>query len=475
MSEVDSNTDIDPRFDPVDGPVVATFIRYAVPSVLGMLAVTSAGIIDGIFIGNFVGASALAAVNLAQPAWAAFAAIVFMLAVGGSVMCGRFLGQKDTDAASSIFTRTLISAVATGVVIAGAGLLFLDELVRFLGATGGVKPLVVAYMRIVLLFAPIFVAALTLDYFVRADGRPVLAAIALVVFSGSNIALNALFIVHLDWGIEGAAWASALAEFAILVILLSHWFHPRCSLRLTLSRGHWSDVMKAAWNGLSEFINELSVGLVVLFFNWVMITRQGVEGVAAYTIITYLMMIGLEVSYGISESLQPTVSRNLGAGKPERIRKFLLTAVCAAFSVGLLVSVLLVALPEQMIGLFLKPQAQTTAVIALVFISYFWPTFLLNGTNITLASYFTALHRPIPSASIAISRSLLLPGLGLLLLPLWLGDRGVYLALPLAELLTLFLAVFLVVRIKPLRAVELSGGELSAKGREEARRKREAL
>lgn len=457
MDTVTNGTEIDPRYDPVDGPVVATFIRYAVPTVLGMLAVTSAGIIDGIFIGNFVGASALAAVNLAQPAWAAFAAIVFMLAVGGSVMCGRFLGQRDHAAASSIFTRTLIAAVGVGILIAGVGLLFLDDLVHLLGATESVKPLVVAYMRIVLIFAPVFVAALTMDYFVRADGRPVLAAVALVAFAGTNIVLNTLFIVYLDWGIVGAAWASALAEFAIFLILLSHWFHSKCSLRLTLCRGRWKDLGQAAWNGFSEFINELSVGLVVLFFNWVMISRQGVEGVAAYTIITYLMMIGLEVSYGISESLQPTVSRNLGAGKPERVHKFLVTAICAVFSIGLLVSILLLALPEQMIGLFLRPEEQATAAIALVFISYFWPTFLLNGTNITLASYFTALHRPLPSAFIAITRSLLLPGIGLLFLPLWLGDVGVYVAIPLAELLTLILALVLVRRIKPFSATASSG------------------
>ncbi|MDP5072138.1 MAG: MATE family efflux transporter, partial [Congregibacter sp.] len=409
MNASDQTVEIDPRYDPLEGSVIATFIHYAVPSVLGMLAVTSAGMIDGIFIGNYVGAHALAAVNLAQPAWIAFAAIVFMLAVGGSVMCGRFLGQGDSIAASSIFTRTLITAVGAGIVIAGSGLLFLDELVRMLGATTAVAPLVKVYLRIVLVFAPLFVAALTLDYFVRVDGRPVLAAVGLLAFAGSNIALNFLFVVYLDWGLVGAAWASALADFAIFIILLSHWFHPRCSLVLTLDRGRWSDVAQAALNGISECINELSVGLLVLFFNWVMITRQGVEGVAAYTIITYLMMIGLEVSYGISESLQPTVSRCLGAGNVKRIRKFLLTAVCAAFSVGLLVSALLLMLPEQMIGLFLPPDEQATAVIALLFISYFWPTFLLNGTNITLASYFTALHRPLPSACIAISRSLLLP------------------------------------------------------------------
>lgn len=450
MIPADATSDIDPRYDPVTGSVVATFVRYAIPSVLGMLAVTSAGMIDGIFIGNFVGADALAAVNLAQPVWAAFAAIVFMLAVGGSVMCGRFLGQKDAVSASAIFTRTLIAAVGSGIVIVSIGLLFLDDLASLLGATDEISPLVITYTSIVLWFAPVFIAALTMDYFVRADGRPVFAAAALAAFAGTNIALNTLFVVYLDWGIAGAAWASALADFVIFAILLSHWFHPSCSLRLTLARGHWRDVVQAAWNGLSEFINELSIGLMVLLFNWVMITRQGVEGVAAYTIIMYLMMIGIEVSYGISESLQPTVSRNLGARKPERIRKFMLTAVAAAFCVGLLVSLLLLLLPEQMIGLFLGPGEQATAAIALTFISYFWPAFLLNGTNITLASYFTALHRPLPSVAIAIARSLLLPGLGLLLLPLWFGDKGVYLAIPIAEFLTLILAVTLVYRLKPL-------------------------
>jgi len=144
----------------------------------------------------------------------------------------------------------------------------------------------------------------------------------------------------------------------------------------------------------------------------------------------------------------------------------LVTAVCAVFSVGLLVSVLLLALPEQMIGLFLRPDEQATAAIALVFISYFWPAFLLNGANITLASYFTALHRPLPSAVIAISRSLLLPGIGLLLLPLWWGDAGVYVAIPAAELLTLILALVLVRQIKPMNVATRAGGRFDAAGAE---------
>lgn len=440
---------MNPRYDPVTGPVVPVFVRYAVPSVLGMLAVTSAGIIDGFFIGNYVGATALAAVNIAQPAWAAFTGIVFMLAVGGSVVCGRFLGAGQQLAASAIFTRTLLASGCTGLLASALGLFFLDDLVRLLGANAELQPLVETYMRVILWFAPVFVTALTMDYFVRADGRPVLAASALVAFAGVNICLNAWFVGYLKLGIVGAAWASALAEIAIFVILISHWFSKRCTLRLTLDHGRWKDLLSAAWNGLSEFANELSVGFVVLLFNWVMISRQGVDGVAAYTIIGYLMLIGLEITYGISESLQPTISRNLGARRPERIRAFMLTGVTAAFIVGLIVSTLMLVFPQELVGLFLKSGEDATVDIALVFISFFWPAFLLNGTNITLASYFTALHRPVPSACIALARSLILPALGLLFLPRWLGDNGVYLAIPIAEAITLLLAIAMVIKIKP--------------------------
>ena len=140
------------RYDPITGKVLPVFFHYAVPSVIGMLAVTSAGVIDGVFIGNFVGSTALAAVNIAQPAWAVFAAIVFMLAVGGSVMCGKFLGERDHVAAADIFTKTLYAAVGLGLLISVVCLLFLDQVVSLLGANKELHGLVTSYMRIILWF-----------------------------------------------------------------------------------------------------------------------------------------------------------------------------------------------------------------------------------------------------------------------------------------------------------------------------------
>jgi putative MATE family efflux protein len=445
------------RFDPISGEVGPVFFHYALPSVIGMLAATSAGVIDGIFIGNFVGASALAAVNISMPAFYLFAAVVFMLAVGGSVMCGKFLGEQDPEAASSIFSKTLYAALAVSGFIAAVSLFFLEEIVSLLGANQDLHQMVRDYMQIILWAAPLLIIGLTLDYFVRVDGRPVLASAALVMFAATNIALDWLFIVHWGWGIKGAAWATALAEGVILIILASHLLSKRCTLKLVLVparwRNGWDSVFRAAYNGFSEFANEMSLALITLLFNWVMITRLGVEGVAAFTIISYLLMIGIEVCYGIAESVQPAVSKNLGARQPGRIVQFTVTAVISSFIIGLLVSALFLLQPDTLISIFLKEGENNTEAIALSFIAVFWPAFLFNGVNITLASYFTALHKPLQSAAIAVSRSLVFPGVGLLLLPRWLGDTGIFIAIPVAEALTFGVAVMLVLKNRPSEIV----------------------
>jgi len=441
------------KYDPINGNIIAVFFHYAIPSVIGMLAVSSAVIIDGIFVGNFVGATALAAINISMPAFALFASVVYMLAVGGSVMCGKFIGEGNQEAASAIFSKTVYAVLAITLLLSVFFLLFLDQLVTTLGANEELHGLVKDYMRIIVFAAPLLVLGLTLDYFVRVDSRPILASGVLIAFAMINISLDYLFIIRLGWGIKGAAWVMAIVEGSIFFMLLGHWFSSRCTLKripfLQCHRDGWKDVWQAAYNGFSEFANEMSIGLITLLFNWVMITRMGVEGVAAFTIISYLLYIGLEICYGISESLQPTVSKNFGAKQPQRIVRFLSVAVLSCFIIGILLSSMFLLIPETLISLFLRAGEEHTVEIALTFIALFWPAFLFNGVNITFASYFTSLHKPLQSAAIAVSRSLVLPVLGLLLLPLWFGDNGVFLAIPVAEAIAFILAIVLVNRNRP--------------------------
>ena len=449
----ETSTTIPPRFDPLTGKPVSVFFYYAVPSVLGLLAATSAGVIDGIFIGNYVGATALAAVNISLPAFYALEAFAFLLAVGGSVMCGKYIGEKNAQGASSIFSKTVFASTGLSVSIVLLCQLFLDQLVSALGANEELSAMVATYLTIIMWAMPLLILGITLDYFVRVDGRPILASGAMLAYAVINICLNYIFVVRMGWGLAGAAWATALADACFTAILLTHFFSKRCSLHLmrvpARFKDGWDEVVRAAYNGFSEFANETSVAVITLLFNWVLITRMGVDGVAAFTIIGYLLMVGINTAYGISEALQPTVSKNLGARQPERILQFFKVAMVSVLLVGLFFSALLVLVPGMMIDVFLSEGDVDTRVIALGAIALFWPAFIFNGMNITLAGYLTSLHRPLPSSVIAVCRSLLLPGLGLLLLPRWLGDDGVFLAVPIAEAITFVIGLGLVAWLRP--------------------------
>jgi Na+-driven multidrug efflux pump len=212
-------------------------------------------------------------------------------------------------------------------------------------------------------------------------------------------------------------------------------------------------VVMAMTNGFSEFANEISIGLTALLFNWVMITKTGVEGVAALTVVNYLFFIGIIIFYGIGESLQPLVSTNLGARQSKKIAAYVTAALIATTLTSLALCTILIAFPELLIGFFLKPEETETLAIAKEFITYFWPAFLFCGFNVTLTEYFTACQKPAYSATIAVSRSLFLPCVLLLILPLWLGDIGIYIAIPLAECLTCIMAVFFAVKNLPERMV----------------------
>jgi len=428
--------------DPLTGRPTRVFFGYALPTIVGILAISSATIIDGLFVGNYVGSDALAAVSLSLPLVNIVFGFSFMLAIGGSVMAGKFLGEENPEAASAIFSRVLL-------VQLGLGLLFLDSLIFLLGADQGVEPLVAEYLVILLWAMPVFVAGIAIEYFVRVDGRPLLAGAAFVVEAAVNITLDWLFIAKLGYGLTGAAWATAIAYSAAILLMVPHFFSSRARLAWNLAVGHWKDVGRAAFNGASDLANEVSAGITALVFNWVMMSRFGVDGVAAFAVVNYILFAGVIFAFAIGDSLQPVVSHCFGARDAQRIKQFMRTGILSVLVTGLVAVAVLVTAPGMMIDLFLDENSAATEQIAGDFIAMFWPAFLFNGVTICLAAYATAMQKPIPSAVVAISRSLVLPGIFLLALPLWLGDNGVYLAIPAAEFVAFFLAIHIYRKYSP--------------------------
>lgn len=439
--------------DMLQGNIVTVFFYHAIPNVLGMLAISSSGIVDGIFVGNYVGDSALASINIIMPVFSLLLGVGVMFSVGGMVRCGKYIGESKRDAANAVFSKTLITVSFLTLVLAASGILFIDQVVAMLGANEVLAPLVREYLLIMLLFMFFLPVSLCLSFFVRVDGQPFLAAAAIVSAALVNVFFDWLFVAAWGMGLRGAALATGLAHVTSFLVLMVHFFLKKSVLRFSWKQREWSEMIKVAYNGMSEFANQLSAAIVILVFNWIMIGRFGVEGVAAFTIMHYLFFAEQIVVYGFSDALQPIISTNYGARQPGRIKGFLgLASLCVA-CVGFSLVVMLLLIPEQLAGLFLDNGTEATMHITLAFISLSWPAFLWNGFNVVFSAYFTAIHKPLPSAFVALSRTLVLPLLLVTVLPVFFGDNGIFISFSVAEFMTFLFVLFFFSVMRPDKIV----------------------
>ncbi|AWB66131.1 MATE family efflux transporter [Saccharobesus litoralis] len=441
------------------GRIVSTFFYYVLPSVIGLIAITSANLIDGFFVGNAVGANALAAITLMVPLFTLLIAIAIMLAIGGAVSAGKAIGEDDTHTASDIFSQSLIAAATINLLFALISLVFESQLFALLNIPESIQPLAKEYFGIIRWVFILQLTTMVLYYFVRADGHPILATSALVTGAALNIALDAWFILYLDMGLAGAAWATAIAQTVQFLVLSRYFLSRQRTLKFNLVQGRWHLLRQSAYNGLSEFIGEISVGIIFFILNALLIARLGVDGVAAFTLVNYFIFLSIMMSYGLADALHLVISQNYGAQYLKRVHQFLSTAIASSISLGLFIVTVLTFWPSTILAWFVSEQEQQIAQVSSQLIPLLLPLFLINGTNIVLTCYLTAIHQPKPSALIAISRGLILPA-GLLVLlyywmPIWLpvpnpiNDFSFIIAFPLAEWCAFILAGYFCYQYRP--------------------------
>lgn len=429
--------------------VLPTFYRLWLPSLVGLLALSTANIVDGIFIGNFVGATALAAVNLIIPFFGILFGITFMLTMGGAVRAGKYIGEGKFSAASAIFSKTLIAVIALAALVTALGLLFETALFRALGGTEAVFPLMQIYFRITLGFVWVQLLVVVMYFFVRIDGYPTLAAVALIIGSAINIGLDYLFIAYFQWGIAGAAWATGISQATPFVVLCSYFFFRQRHLHFHWKQTEWRELFSSAFNGLSEFVNEVSGSIIALLLNWLFMLRFGVEGVAAITVLNYLLVIGMMMVFSIGDAGGVFISQNFGARQLKRIRRFLVISALNALLIAAVSIYLLLGYTEVLVSAFLDEDERRVIELTSELLRMIWPVFAVNGLTIIVTSYLTALHLPVPSAIIAISRGLIFPVVFLVGLFILLPTIPFIIAMPIAELLTFVLAMLFLWRYFP--------------------------
>nr|WP_269809204.1 MATE family efflux transporter [Enterovibrio nigricans] len=315
--------------------IIPTFFYFAVPSLLGLLAISSASIVDGIFVGRYLGSDALASINLLIPYFTFMFATSLMVAIGGTVKAGKYIGEKNYQSANTVFTQSILLVLGFTILMAILTGLFTDTLFELLGAPDDIHPIMAKYFRVISLCLIIQLSSLVLYYFVRADGFPVLATVSLTVAAATNVVLDIVFLGYMGLGIEWAAWATTIAQLLQILTLSAFFFNPKRQLTLSISKMKIKVLFSSLLNGSSEFINEISVGIVILIIHWLLVVEGGHSAVAGFSVANYLLFFSMMAYYGIVDAIHILVSQNYGAGKWLRIRQFMMMAATCVLVISL--------------------------------------------------------------------------------------------------------------------------------------------
>lgn len=435
----------------LSGSPVRAYLHFAVPSVLALLAWSAMPIVDGLFIARHLGILPLAAVNLIMPLFSVAFGVAFMISVGGSARAGKYIGEGNHRGANDVFSKTLIIGLAYALFFVLLGMLSSDLLFRMLGAGPDLFPFMHDYFDMLLWFFPVQILAVVFYYFVRIAGFPRLAGLSIVVCSLAKLVLNTLLILVADMGLSGAALSTGISTCLMLGILLLYRFSADNWLSFELQPSGWGKMLHTAYNGFSEFIDEISAGVVTYILNLIVIGSYGEKGVAALSVVNYSLFIGLMLFYGYSEALNAVCSQCYGAGKPERMGEFLRLVLGVTLITAVLLSLLVLVWGNTFVGFFIATAEPGLIELAEDFISVLWPIFLFNGLNVIIISYLTSIQRATASALVAVLRAFVLP-LGLMFLFLnFLPQIPFVAAITLGEMLAFLVSCWLLMIHRPSR------------------------
>lgn len=409
-------------------------IRFTLPSVAMMVFTSIYGVVDGFFVSNYAGKTAFAAVNLIMPFLMLLGTVGFMFGTGGSALVAKYMGQGRAEKANRLFSLFVYFSAVLGTVISILAFIFIRPIAVALGADGAMLQNCVLYGRIIIAAAPAFILQQEFQSFFVTAQKPTLGLIATVVSGVTNMVLDALFVGGFGWVIAGAAAATALSQLVGAVIPLCYFFRKNNSpLRLGKTGYNGKALLKAAANGSSELMSNVSMSLVNMLYNFQLMKYAGENGVASYGVLMYVNFVFIAVFIGYSIGMAPVVSFHFGAGNHGELRSlrrksFVLIGGC---SVAMLLLAELFGTP--LARFFVGYDAELLQLTARGF-QIFSFSFLFAGLSIFGSAFFTALNDGLTSAFISFLRTLVFQVAAVLLLPLIFGVDGIWFSVVAAEL-----------------------------------------
>lgn len=420
------------------------FWRYTIPTIAAMLVNGLYQVVDGIFIGHYVGAAGLAGINVAWPLIGSILGVGLMVGVGTGALASIRLGEKQAQKAQAVLSTGLVLLLLMSPVISILLWCFADDFLRLQGAEGEVFQLGLQYLD-VLVFSCLFtLGSIAMPILLRNDGSPNLATLLMVLGALTNIVLDYLFIGLLQWQLTGAAIATALAQMVVLVVGLSYFFSRKAKLRLSQRNFsfQWRLLPQIFAIGTSSFFMYAYGSMMVALHNSLLLSYGSPVLVGAYAILGYIIVVYYLIAEGIANGMQPLASFYHGAGHSDNIKKLLKIAMSSAVLTGMVFIGLLNLFPEQVVAVFNANDAELTQHTITGIRLHMFAMFL-DGFLVVTAAYYQSVNRGGKALFVSIGNMVVqLPFL--FMMPKLLGITGVWLAFPLSNIaLTLVVAVML--------------------------------
>lgn len=422
------------------------FFKYLVPSVTAMWIFSLYTMIDGIFVSRGVGETALAAVNIAMPFVNFIFAISMLFSTGASTIISIYIGKNNIKKANEIFSFNLFCMLIISLLITLLCLLNIDRISLFLGATENTFYLVKDYLKIIISFNGFFIISYCLEVLTKADGYPYLAIVGMIISALTNIILDFLFVIVLDFGIKGAAYATIISQGVSFIFFLSHFMSKKSKLTLTKFEFKVKYLKRILSIGFPDAITELTSGIVILLFNQTILIYIGESGIVTYSIICYVGTLVIMTMIAITQGMQPLCSYYYGKEEFKTIKKLIKMGLKAVSISSIAIFIICIVFAKEIVYIFIKDSSSPLFTYSISAFRLFSSSFLVLGFNVLVSGYFASIEEAFKATIISISRGLIFISLALFSLSFYFGDTGIWIATLISELICLLLSSYLLLK-----------------------------
>lgn len=421
-------------------------LEFSIPAIIAMIANALYNVVDSIFVGRGVGSLALTAVTIAFPIMLVLMAFSMLIGIGATALVSIRLGQQEHDEAEKILGTAFVTIILMGLILSAFMLIFLDPILKFLGATPDVFDYSKQFSTVILLGAVFQFISFGINNIIRAEGNPLISMATMLFSAVMNTILNPIFIFVFHWGVIGSALATVCTQIIVSAYIIYHFTLGKGNLKLHKKylRIQFNLLLKIFAIGLSPFLLQMAASVTMFLFNKYLLNYGGEMAVAAMGVINRTAMMLLMPIFGINQGAQPIIGYNYGAKKFYRVKKTLFLASIAATTICLFGFTFIEIFSHQIIAIF--NSEKELVEIGAHGIRIYLLMLPIIGVQIVITNYFQAVGKAIKAILLSLTRQVLFLIPLIMILPNFFGLDGIWMAGPISDFLSATLAVILLIK-----------------------------